>query len=183
MSTSTTTTTKGVGEFFSQEEKNPEMVAYLKSLGLDPDYKPPKDDDRRIVVERIIVDFEDHEPTIIPTESKEDIEAAAKTIVGIKEGCKYKIALSFRVQHDILNNFIITTNIKKLKKKITEESVRLGSYPPGNKYKTISLPADGYTQAPSFGLGNMNVKVRFGDSDNEELLVIRFQIKLVKDWS
>eukprot|EP00122_Pirum_gemmata_P008486 Pgem_evm1s7823 len=50
---------------FEKEKNDPHMQAYLKSLGLDPDYVAPKDDPRRVVVKSVTIEFENHESTSI----------------------------------------------------------------------------------------------------------------------
>lgn len=42
---------------FDKEKNDPAMVAYLKSLGIDPDYVPPKDDPRRVVISEFAIIF------------------------------------------------------------------------------------------------------------------------------
>ena len=42
---------------FDKEKNDPAMIAYLKSLGIDPDYVPPKDDPRRVVINKFEIIF------------------------------------------------------------------------------------------------------------------------------
>ena len=56
-------------ELFEKEKNDPAMIAYLKSLGIDPDYVPPKDDPRRVVISKLEIVFKDHQPAIINVET------------------------------------------------------------------------------------------------------------------
>ena len=42
---------------FEKEKNDPAMIAYLKQLGIDPNYVPPKDDPRRVVISEFAIIF------------------------------------------------------------------------------------------------------------------------------
>jgi len=173
---------KDISDYFKQEKEEKDMINYLKSLGLDPNYEAPEDDDRKIVVEKLTIDFKSHDAVAIPASSEDELAKAAKTVIRMKADCQYRFQISFRVQHTILEAFKITSNVKKLKKKLVEDTVKLGSYPPSKDFKTISIPNQGFIKAPSVGFGDLHVKVKFGDTTSDELMVLRFLIKIVKEW-
>merc|ERR550525_289970 len=96
--------------------------------------------------------------------------------------CAYRFGVSFRVQHEIFESFQIGVSVKKSKMKLSEDQVMLGSYPPSNKYKAVYLPANGYENAPGLGMGTLNVKMKFGNHKKPDQVVLRFNIKVVKQW-
>lgn len=64
-----------------------------------------KDDPRRVVVKEMAVLFEDRPggDILYPLESAAELEKMKKTPFLLKEGCHYKIRVTFRVQHDIVS--------------------------------------------------------------------------------
>lgn len=57
-------------DIFEKEKNDPSMIAYLKALGLDPDYVPPKNDARRVVIQKIELLFKDgHAPAVLEVET------------------------------------------------------------------------------------------------------------------
>merc|ERR1711953_65316 len=101
----------GARAAFEKEKNDPEMLAYLKSLGLDPDYVAPTDDPRRVVVQSLTIEFEDHEPAVLNFDTaytgEEETHIKEKKPIIIKEGCQFKISVQFRVQHAIVHGFKI----------------------------------------------------------------------------
>lgn len=64
-----------------------------------------KDDPRRVVIKEMRVIFEDRpDGDIVYTlDSKEELDKMKHTPFVMKEGSKYKIRVTFRVQHDIVS--------------------------------------------------------------------------------
>ena len=97
------------------------MVAYLKSLGLDPDYKAPENDSRQVVVKSITIEFKEHEPQTLEFETEPNsTETKLKVSQGlvIKEGCQFRMKVTFRVQHKLVHGFKIRSTVKKLGSKV-----------------------------------------------------------------
>ena len=91
---------------------DPALIAYLKSLGVDPDYVGPKDDARRVVVKELSVIFKDNPNSqTLSFATAEDIKNAKKTPLHIKEGCEYKMKILFRVQHDAVAGFKVNFRV------------------------------------------------------------------------
>jgi hypothetical protein len=85
---------------------DPALVAYLKSLGVDPDYVGPKDDPRRVVIKELSVIFKEHPSSqTLSFATEQDVKNAKKTPLHIKEGTEYKMKIQFRVQHDAVAGF------------------------------------------------------------------------------
>eukprot|EP00343_Euplotes_focardii_P012525 CAMPEP_0205831210 /NCGR_PEP_ID=MMETSP0206-20130828/43404_1 /ASSEMBLY_ACC=CAM_ASM_000279 /TAXON_ID=36767 /ORGANISM="Euplotes focardii, Strain TN1" /LENGTH=158 /DNA_ID=CAMNT_0053135631 /DNA_START=22 /DNA_END=495 /DNA_ORIENTATION=+ len=151
---------------FEEEAKDPAMVAYLKSLGLDPDYKGPADDPRILNLKQLAIVFKDgSKPQVIPLSTEKDVAAAKKTVLEIKQGCEYRVELTFRVQHDMLPGFGMKNTISSRLAKLEESVEKLGSYPPSNEFKTLPLPAKEWLEAPAGFLarGTYKCKVEFFD--------------------
>eukprot|EP01130_Rhizamoeba_saxonica_P017057 TRINITY_DN80_c0_g1_i1.p1 TRINITY_DN80_c0_g1~~TRINITY_DN80_c0_g1_i1.p1 ORF type:complete len:107 (-),score=22.85 TRINITY_DN80_c0_g1_i1:90-410(-) len=101
----------------------------------------------------------------------------------IKEGCHYKMRVTFRVQHNIVLGLKISSSISRLGKKIKDEEM-LGTYPPSNEFTAVDLPKNGWHEAPSGKVyrGDYKSKMRFTDDDGEEHLVFDWLMKISKKW-
>ena len=168
------------------KEKDPALNAYLKSLGIDPDYVGPKDDDRRVVIKEFSIIFKDHPtPATIKFETDEDIKNAKKTPLVVKEGCLYRMQVVFRVQHDAVSGFQIESTITAKIGKTVKDNLMLGSYPPSNDFKPVDIPRQGWHEAPSGALlrGEYKGKMRFTDDEGKDHLTFDWVLKIAKDYS
>eukprot|EP00736_Rhodelphis_marinus_P005258 Rmarinus@m.7831 len=167
-----------------KEEKDPAMIAYLKSLGIDPDYEAPKDDLRRVVISEFHIAFEDHESAVMKFSTDEDIKNAKKQVIVMKEGCKFKTHVVFRVQHTVVAGLRIENNISKLGKTVAKDCEMLGSYPPSNEFKGIDVPRNSWNDAPSgmMARGEYKCHMKFMDDDGACHLDFEYILKIAKDW-
>eukprot|EP00735_Rhodelphis_limneticus_P001131 TRINITY_DN11692_c0_g1::TRINITY_DN11692_c0_g1_i1::g.17510::m.17510 TRINITY_DN11692_c0_g1::TRINITY_DN11692_c0_g1_i1::g.17510 ORF type:complete len:199 (+),score=53.46,sp/Q95UQ1/GDIR1_DICDI/36.99/1e-30,Rho_GDI/PF02115.12/3.9e-36 TRINITY_DN11692_c0_g1_i1:72-599(+) len=168
-----------------QTEKDPAMIAYLKSLGIDPDYVAPKDDSRRVVISEFHFIFKDHQPVVMKFATDEDIKNAKKQVIILKEGCEYKLHIKFRVQHNVVPGFKIENTISKLGKTLDKDVEMLGSYPPSNEFKGLDIPSKGdWHEAPSgiMSRGEYKSRMRFLDDDAVCHLDFEYTVKIAKDW-
>jgi len=171
---------------FEKEKNDPAMIAYLKQLGIDPNYVPPKDDPRRVVINEFSVIFKDdvHPPYTLRFQKAEDLIEAKKTPIVVKEGVEFKIRISFRVQHNVVLGLKIQNTISKLGKTVSDDEEMLGTYPPKNEFQSLDVPRSDWTEAPS-GLifrGDYKAKVKFTDDDKKTHLEFDYVLKITKDW-
>eukprot|EP01107_Rhizomastix_libera_P003712 TRINITY_DN163_c0_g1_i1.p1 TRINITY_DN163_c0_g1~~TRINITY_DN163_c0_g1_i1.p1 ORF type:complete len:197 (+),score=30.93 TRINITY_DN163_c0_g1_i1:36-593(+) len=169
---------------FAKEQNDPAMVAYLKSLGIDPNYVPPKDDPRRVVISEFALIFKEHAPLVLKFNSQADIEAAKKTPLIVKEGTEFKIKVSFRVQHNVVLGLKIKNNVSKLGKTVAKDEEMLGTYPPKNDFQSVEIPRLDWNEAPSGMLmrGEYHSKMKFMDDDEKCHLEFEYLLKITKDW-
>eukprot|EP00123_Amoebidium_parasiticum_P022493 comp8857_c0_seq1/m.4059 comp8857_c0_seq1/g.4059 ORF comp8857_c0_seq1/g.4059 comp8857_c0_seq1/m.4059 type:complete len:179 (-) comp8857_c0_seq1:284-820(-) len=170
--------------FFEKEKNDPAMIAYLKALGIDPDYVPPKDDPRRVVISKLEIVFKDHQPAVLTLDSEADIKKAKDTPLLIKEGAEYKIRVHFRVQHQVVAGLKIQSTVSKMGKKLQSETEMLGSYPPKTEFGSLDIGGGEYMEAPSGMLarGEYKAHMKFIDDDDQCHLDFEYTIKIAKDW-
>eukprot|EP01121_Diplochlamys_sp_Union-15-3_P009639 TRINITY_DN262_c0_g1_i1.p1 TRINITY_DN262_c0_g1~~TRINITY_DN262_c0_g1_i1.p1 ORF type:complete len:220 (+),score=53.46 TRINITY_DN262_c0_g1_i1:85-660(+) len=171
---------------FNKEANDPSMQAYLKSLGIDPNYVGPKDDPRRVVISEFAIIFKDHAtPASLSFKNDDEIKKAKKTPLVIKEGCKYKMKVTFRVQHNVVLGLQIKNTISKLGKTLAKDTEMLGTYPPKNEFQAIEIPKHGFHEAPSGMLhrGEYSALMKFVDDDGKCHLQFDYTIKIAKDWN
>jgi len=163
-------------------------------------------DPRRVIVTEFRVMFD-------PTEGHDDIVYNLDTVEGIadlksrgvtmKEGCKYKFKISFRVQHEIVAGIKFVNTVKKvneyyvlvtiiytflylLKAVFSEtEELMLGSYPPASVPHVFEFPRHSYIEAPKGMLyrGKYYSKNQFIDSDGANHLQYEYELQIKKSWA
>eukprot|EP01120_Amphizonella_sp_Union-15-10_P008218 TRINITY_DN290_c0_g1_i1.p1 TRINITY_DN290_c0_g1~~TRINITY_DN290_c0_g1_i1.p1 ORF type:complete len:190 (-),score=42.94 TRINITY_DN290_c0_g1_i1:149-718(-) len=175
-----------LSEQFKKEANDPAMQAYLKSLGIDPTYQGPKDDPRRVVISEFAVIFKDHEkPAVLSFKNDEELKKAKKTPLTIKEGCKYKMRVTFRVQHNVVLGLQIINSIHSKLTKTIKDTEMLGTYPPKNEFQSVEIPKHGYHEAPTGALarGEYKADMKFIDDDQKCHLEFDYVLKIAKDWN
>ena len=99
----------------------------------------------------MVVHFEDRPSGDIVfdgLDTDDGLEKLKKGGMVFKENCKYKISVSFRVQHNIVTGLTYINQIYKTVK-VAKEETMLGSYPPSKDPHTITFPRIGWDEAPS----------------------------------
>ena len=174
-------------ERFQEEAQDPAMQAYLRSLGIDPNYVPPADDDRRVVISEFQIIFRDHDvPVVINVESPEELEAAKNNPMVVKEGSHFKMRLSFRVQHNVVLGLKLTNTIYgALGAKLASDEEMLGTYPPKEEFQFVEIPRVGWNEAPKGAIarGQYKAKCKFLDDDGNCHLTFEYLMKISKRWA
>merc|ERR1712130_513998 len=90
-------------------------------------------DGRRVVVTELRIQFEDTavDDFVAELDTPEKIAALASVIVSIKQGAKYKIKISFRVNGEIVDSLKFKNSVRRMLVSQTEETM-IGSYAPSS---------------------------------------------------
>lgn len=176
---------KEAADVFEKEKNDPAMMAYLKSLGLDPNYVPPVGDERRVVVKSITFEFQDHENVVIDVpeyKASDKPYINLKKTVQIKEGASFKTTVQFKVQHSIVQGLKIKSTIKKMGSKVADDEAMLGSFAPKNDWSTISV--GDWQDAPTGMLMRQTYtsNMKFIDDHKKIYMDLEYEVKISKDW-
>ena len=144
------------------------------------------DDPRRVVITEFRVIFEPgegHEDMVFNTDSDEGITLLKTNGLVMKEGCKYKFRISFRVQHDIVAGLTFQNQVRRAVFSNTDEVV-LGSYPPSSTPHVFEFPKWDYLDAPSGMMfrGNYTAKNLFFDKDGVNHVEYEYPLQIKKGW-
>ncbi|OQR82660.1 rho GDP-dissociation inhibitor [Achlya hypogyna] len=138
-------------------------------------------DSRRVVVEEFAVVFEDQRPDIIyRLDTDEGLSHLKMTPFSMEEGAKYKFAIKFRVNGNIVSGLRFQNKVTKHLLSVKEDVV-LGSYAPQSATHDFKFPRHGWSEAPAGLLyrGKYHAECKFADSEGVEHLRFsyRFDIK------
>lgn len=138
-------------------------------------------DPRHVIVEKMTFMSQDgHELELDLTGDLDAIKAKGAAIT-IKEGCTFRIKITFRVQHDVVSGLRYIDAVHRKGIRVTKNNYMLGSYGPKAESQTAMTPWD---EMPSGMLarGHYTVKSKFTDDDKETHLAWEWSFDLKKDW-
>mmetsp|Transcript_12171 Transcript_12171/g.38608 ORF Transcript_12171/g.38608 Transcript_12171/m.38608 type:complete len:199 (-) Transcript_12171:101-697(-) len=147
----------------------------------------PADDDRRVVIEKLSIIFNDRpEGTITFAGLDEEAELARlkNASFTLKEGSLYKIEVCFRVQHDIVSGLKYTNTVSRKGVRVDKQSSMIGSFGPQAEPHTVTFPRHGWDETPSgmMARGDYKAKSSFVDDDGQKHLEYEYSFSIKKDW-
>ena len=127
---------------------------------------------------------ENHEDIVFHLDTPEGIAELTSSGISMKEGCKYKFRISFRVQHEIVAGIKFVNSVKKAVFTDTED-LMIGSYPPASTPHVFEFPRYGFMDAPKGMIyrGKYHCKNQFIDSDGVNHLQYEYEVQIKKDWT
>merc|ERR1711916_107608 len=146
------------------------------------DIPAPADDPRRVVIQSMRVIFEDHDDVEYDLSSPEQLAAMKDKPFVMKAGCKYKIEIKFRVQHDVVSGLKYVSKVY-WKGPIAVDTTKqmLGSYGPQHEAHVVTLPQHGWDECPS-SCHAFKAKTTFTDDDKKKHLEYEWRFSIKKDW-
>merc|ERR1711991_344126 len=136
----------------NQDADDESLRKYKESLlGNIAEAYAPADDPRRVVITELKIIFEDRPGGDITyqLDSPESIRKLKDQPFTLKEGCKYKIQVSFRVQHEIVSGLCFQTSVYMGPLRVSNDKEMLGSYGPKKESYVCTTPRRGWEEAPS----------------------------------
>eukprot|EP01115_Flamella_aegyptia_P006923 TRINITY_DN286_c7_g1_i1.p1 TRINITY_DN286_c7_g1~~TRINITY_DN286_c7_g1_i1.p1 ORF type:complete len:200 (-),score=75.45 TRINITY_DN286_c7_g1_i1:110-685(-) len=146
----------------------------------------PEDDDRRVVIEKMTVMFESRPDGDIEyqLDTEEQLAAMKSNPFTLKEKCKYKIKVQFRVQHDIVSGLKYVNNVYRKGVRVVKLDEMIGSFGPQAEPHVVIFPRHGWDEAPSGMLarGSYTATSRFIDDDKQKHLEYEYAFSIKKNW-
>jgi len=176
-----------IDQLLSQDAEDESLRKYKESL-LGNTVAGPTDDPRRVVLVAMKVIFENRpggNEIVYPLETKEQIEHLKKSPFVLKEDCKYKIAITFKVQHDIVSGLKHVNSVYRKGIRVANIKTMMGSFGPQAEPHQITMPRHGWEEAPSglLSRGSYTAKVEFNDDDGANHATVEYAFSIKSDWS
>ena len=165
---------KTIAEMDADDES---LVKYKQALlGNVDDALCPADDDRRVVIQEMRVMFEDRPggDIIYNLDNEDKVKAMKSQPFTLKEGCNYKIKVTFKVQHEIVSGLKYVNTVYRKGVKVARDDEMLGSFGPQKAHHEVIFPRHGWEEAPSGMLsrGKYTAISRFVDDDKAKHLEV-----------
>jgi len=174
-------------QLLKQDADDPSLQAYKKSLGLSTEVYSPKDDPRRVVIVEMRVICEDRPggDIVYPLIDEAAVQKMKDQPFVLKEGCKYMIKITFRVQHEIVCGLKYANMIYRRGVRVAKEEEMIGSFGPQQKPHEVCVPRSGWEEAPSgmVSRGTYTAKSSFIDDDKQQHLHFEYTFSIRKGWT
>eukprot|EP01117_Protostelium_nocturnum_P013993 TRINITY_DN527_c0_g1_i1.p1 TRINITY_DN527_c0_g1~~TRINITY_DN527_c0_g1_i1.p1 ORF type:complete len:197 (+),score=78.43 TRINITY_DN527_c0_g1_i1:56-646(+) len=177
----------GIDDLLSKDAEDESLRKYKESLlGQAANAKfSPANDPRRVVVVEMKVTAEGRPggDIVYKLENQEAIDNLKKNPFTLKEGCRYKITIVFRVQHEIVSGLKFVNSVYRTVRVHREETM-IGSFAPQAEPYSMTFPRNDWDEAPSgmIARGSYKAKNQFIDDDKENHLEFEYHFEIKKDW-
>lgn len=176
---------QSLAEYNQMDAGDASLQRYKESLGLGRgnDLSDPNDP-RVCIILSLTLESPDRPPTTIDL-SKPGSEATLKdNPFTIKEGAKFTMVASFKVQHEILSGLHYVQVVKRKGIRVSKDSEMIGSYAPNTQQQPIYNKKFQEEEAPSGMLarGHYNAVSSFVDDDKKEHLKFEWSFDIAKNW-
>ncbi|KAI0555266.1 immunoglobulin E-set [Xylaria curta] len=170
---------------FKADANDESLQRYKKSLGLGggKDLSDPNDS-RVCIIQSLTMESPGRDPVTIDLSQPGSENTLKDNPFKIKEGAKFTMVASFRVQHEILSGLQYVQTVKRKGIRVSKDSEMLGSYAPNTDKQPIYTKRFQEEDAPSGMLarGHYNAVSTFVDDDKKQHLQFEWSFDISKDW-
>jgi len=153
-------------------------VCFFILYSLFTDLLVATDDPRRVVIlkMRVICEGRPDGDIVYNLDTQDDVDKMKNTPFTLKEGCNYKIEVTFKVQHEIVSGLKYVNRVYRKGVQVMREDEMLGSFGPQAKPHVVLFPRHGWEAAPSGMLarGSYSAKSAFLDDDKQKHLEYQY---------
>ncbi|KAJ2978889.1 hypothetical protein NUW58_g7351 [Xylaria curta] len=170
---------------FEADANDESLQRYKKSLGLGggKDLSDPNDS-RVCIIQSLTMESPGRPPVTIDLSQAGSENTLKDKPFKIKEGAKFTMVASFRVQHEILSGLQYVQIVKRKGIRVSKDSEMLGSYAPNTDKQPVYTKRFQEEDAPSgmIARGHYNAVSTFVDDDKKQHLQFEWSFDISKDW-
>ncbi|KAJ9143911.1 E set domain-containing protein [Coniochaeta hoffmannii] len=176
---------QSLAEYQQMDANDESLQRYKESLGLGggKDLSDPSDP-RTCIIKSLSLESPGRAPITIDL-SQPGSEATLKDKpFTIKEGAKFTMVVTFKVQHEIISGLSYVQVVKRKGIRVSKDSEMLGSYGPNTDKQPIYTKRFHEEEAPSGMLarGHYQALSSFVDDDKKVHLKFEWSFDIAKDW-
>ncbi|KAI1203864.1 rho GDP dissociation inhibitor [Nemania serpens] len=129
---------QSLAEYENMDANDESLQRYKKSLGLGggKDLSDPNDS-RVCIIQSLTMESSGRPPVTIDLSQPGSESTLKDKPFKIKEGAKFTMVVSFRVQHEILSGLQYVQTVKRKGIRVSKDSEMLGSYAPNTDKQPI----------------------------------------------
>ncbi|KAK7734165.1 rho GDP dissociation inhibitor [Diaporthe eres] len=176
---------QSLAEYQQMDSNDESLQRYKESLGLTggKDLSDPSDP-RVCIIEALTMDSPGRGPVTIDLSTAGSESTLKDKPFKIKEGAKFTMSATFRVQHEILSGLHYVQIVKRKGVRVSKDSEMIGSYAPNTDKQPVYTKKFNEEEAPSGMLarGHYNAVSSFVDDDKKEHLKFEWSFDISKDW-
>ncbi|POS81091.1 hypothetical protein DHEL01_v200507 [Diaporthe helianthi] len=176
---------QSLAEYQQMDSNDESLQRYKESLGLTGgnDLSDPSDP-RVCIIQSLSMDSPGRSPVTIDLSTAGSENTLKDKPFKIKEGAKFTMSATFRVQHEILSGLHYVQIVKRKGVRVSKDSEMIGSYAPNTDKQPSYTKKFNEEEAPSGMLarGHYNAVSSFVDDDKKEHLKFEWSFDISKDW-
>ncbi|OAQ68824.1 RHO protein GDP dissociation inhibitor containing protein [Pochonia chlamydosporia 170] len=167
------------------DEGDESLQRYKASLGLGSgkDISDPNDP-RVCIIIALTMHTPGRDPVTIDLSTPGSEKILKDKPFKIKEGSKFSMTATFKVQHEILSGLHYVQIVKRKGIKVSKDSEMIGSYAPNTDKQPTYTKTFQEEEAPSGMLarGHYSTVSSFVDDDKKKHLEFEWSFDIAKDW-
>lgn len=176
---------QSLAEYQQMDAGDESLQRYKESLGLGGgrDLSDPSDP-RVCIIQSLTMESPGRPPVTIDLSTPGSETTLKDKPFKIKEGAKFTMVASFKVQHEILSGLSYVQVVKRKGIRVSKDSEMIGSYAPNTDKQPIYTKRFHEEEAPSGMLvrGHYNAVSSFVDDDKKVHLQFEWSFDIAKDW-
>ncbi|KXJ95135.1 immunoglobulin E-set [Microdochium bolleyi] len=176
---------QSLADYQSMDAGDESLQRYKQSLGLGGGKDLSDPNDKRVcIIKALTMDSPGRPPVTIDLSQPGSETTLKDKPFTIKEGSKFTMSVSFKVQHEILSGLHYVQVVKRKGIKVSKDSEMLGSYAPNTDTQPLYTKKFAEEEAPSGMLsrGHYNAISSFVDDDKTTHLKFEWSFDIAKDW-
>ncbi|KAH8885533.1 rho GDP dissociation inhibitor [Thozetella sp. PMI_491] len=177
---------QSLAEYQQMDANDESLQRYKESLGLGGNGKDLSDpnDPRVCIIVSLTMDAPGRPPVTIDLSTPGSEATLKDNPFKIKEGAKFTMTATFKVQHEILSGLHYIQVVKRKGIRVSKDDEMIGSYAPNTDKQPLYNKRFQEEEAPSGMLarGHYNAISSFVDDDKKEHLRFEWSFDIAKDW-
>ncbi|CAN8102507.1 unnamed protein product [Discula destructiva] len=176
---------QSMAEYQQMDANDESLQRYKESLGLTGGKDLSDPSDKRVcIIHSLTMDSPGRPPVPIDLATPGAETTLKDKPFKIKEGAKFTMSATFKVQHEILSGLHYVQIVKRKGIKVSKDSEMIGSYAPNTDKQPLYTKKFNEEEAPSGMLtrGHYNAISSFVDDDKKEHLKFEWSFDIAKDW-
>ncbi|KAA6409501.1 MAG: rho-gdp dissociation inhibitor [Lasallia pustulata] len=177
---------KTVEEYAKLDQNDESLNRWKASLGISDSARLAVDpsDQRRCVIQSLALEVEGRPDMVVDLNTPGSVEKLKTKPFTIKEGAKFRMKATFRVQHDVLSGLKYLQVVKRKGIRVGKDEEMIGSYPPNTEDKPAYEKKFAQEEAPSgmMARGHYEAVSKFVDDDDHTHLKFEWSFDITKEW-
>ncbi|KAK3324578.1 putative RhoGDI group protein [Cercophora scortea] len=179
---------QSLAEYQKMDENDESLQRYKESLGLGGGGKDLSDpnDPRVCIIYSLSMESPGRPPVVIDLSTPGSESSLKANPFRIKEGARFTMIATFKVQHEILSGLHYVQAVKRGKIPVPggKTSEMIGSFAPNTEKNPVYVKKFAEEEAPSGMLarGHYNASSSFVDDDKKTHLHFDWSFDITKDW-
>ncbi|TGO26952.1 hypothetical protein BPAE_0050g00410 [Botrytis paeoniae] len=177
---------KTLDEYSKMDAEDESLQRYKESLGLGgggQDLSDPTDP-RDCIILTLEMNSEGRPPVKLELSTPDALKTLKDHPFKIKEGSKFNLTATFKVQHNVLSGLQYVQVIKRKGIRIDKLQEMIGSYAPNTDKNPVHTKRFADEDAPSgmMARGHYTAISTFVDDDKKKHLEFEWSFDIAKDW-